>query len=130
MISIFDKATADVALRLDLEPSLRKLIADHLLLAQQTGLLELTHIAVIERDDTEEAIIAELGFTPLCNPLSGKRFGELGFQPHWDWCEDHPGWFELIYTVGDSGFAFILFVGPTRSSVSELCRRHAKRDCR
>jgi len=113
MITIYDKE--DAAKLTDRE--LKTLVDGHLQNAAERGLQNLTCIAVIEEGDDIEK---ELGFTPLHNPLTGLSYGQEGFAPNWDWLEVHPGWFELIYTVGDSGFAFILFVrdGP----VAELCR--------
>lgn len=99
------------------DEELRALVEGHLHNARERGLQDLTYLAVLEEGDDIER---ELGFTPLHNPLTGLSYGQEGFVPHWDWLEVHPGWFELIYTVGDSGFAFILFVrdGP----VAALCR--------
>ncbi len=47
-----------------------------------------------------------------------------------DYIEDHGGWFELIVTVGNDGFAFILFVRNRDGVDPELlamCRAHAGR---
>ncbi|MXP47439.1 hypothetical protein GRI43_08600 [Altererythrobacter luteolus] len=118
MISIYDQHTG---LAQNLPTDLRDLIEGHLITAKENGLSDLTHIAVIDEGDTEEVIVQELGFSPLHNPLTGKRFGEPDFEPNWDWLEVHPDWFELIYTVGDSGFAFVLFVSRTDGLVSRLC---------
>ncbi len=117
MITIYEEKDA-IALT-DLE--LRDLVVGHPRTAKERGLQDLTCIAVLEEDDDLDK---ELGFTPLHNPLTGLSYGQEGFEPHWDWLEVHSGWFELIYTVGDSGFAFILFVrdGP----VAELCRRQGR----
>lgn len=99
------------------DQELRTLVEGHLRTAKERGLETLTHLAVLgEGDDLE----AELGFTPLHNPLTGLSYGQEGFSPNWDWLEVHSGWFELIYTVGDSGFAFILFV--RKGPIAELCR--------
>ena len=120
MITIYDKLpTASLA------DDLRVLVTKQMALAKARGLHSLTHIAVIEPDDSEIIINQTLGFSPLINPLTGKRFGDDGFQPHWDWCTTYSGWWELIYTVGDSGFAFILYVPKGRSVLGELCCRFA-----
>lgn len=113
MITIYDKE--DAAQLTDTE--LSALVEGHLQTAEERGLQDLTWIAVLEEGDDIEA---ELGFTPLHNPLTGLSYEQEGFEPNWDWLEVHSGWFELIYTVGDGGFAFILFVrdGP----VAALCR--------
>lgn len=86
----------------------------------------MTHIAVIEPGDTEMAIIEALGFSPLDNPLTGKRFGDPGFCPHWDWLEVHPAWFELLYTVGDSGAAYFLLAAKRSGPVAQLCRQFGR----
>lgn len=124
MLSIYDDQTAFPH---DLTADLRALIEGHLTSAREQGLAELTHIAVIQPHDTENDIIDELGFSPFHNPLTGKRYGEAGFVPNWDWLEVHPGWFELIFTVGNSGFAFILFVEKGESQLARMCDSFARR---
>jgi hypothetical protein len=127
MLSIYDQQTAATVLGGDLDPDLRELIEGHLTTAKENGLSAMTHIAVIEPDDTEATIEEELGFSPLHNPLTGKRFGDQGFRPHWDWLEVHPAWFELLYTVGDSGFAYILLAAKRSGPVAQLCRQFGLR---
>lgn len=124
MLTINDDQTA---LPHDLPADLRTLIEGHLASAREQGLAALTHIAVIQPHDTESEIIEELGFSPFHNPLTGKRYGEAGFVPNWDWLEVHPGWSELIYTVGDSGFAFIVFVEKDESQLARMCESFARR---
>jgi hypothetical protein len=89
---------------------LLRLVRRHLITAKENGLENLTCIAVIEPADREQTIIDELGFSPLRNTLSETLFGDPGFSPSWDWLEIHSGWYELIFTVGDDGFAYIVFV--------------------
>lgn len=107
------------------DPDLRSLVLGHLTTAKENGLQDLTCIAVVEPHDSEAAIVGELGFSPLANPLSGKHFGDPDFNPAWDWLEVHRGWYELIFTVGDDGFAFILVVPKQGSDVSAVCERYA-----
>ncbi|MEP5759985.1 MAG: hypothetical protein ABJ327_11905 [Litoreibacter sp.] len=116
MISIFDEQTSPQNLPTDL----RDLIEGHPITAQESGLSEHTHIAVIEKGDTEQTWTDQLGFSPLHDPFTGRRFGEPCFEPNWDWLEVHRSWFELIYTVGDDGFAFILFVEKAEALVSRF----------
>lgn len=126
MLNIYDQQTAAAVLGGDLDPDLRALIEGHLSIAKKTDLLAVTHIAVIQSNDTEATILEELGFSPLHNPLSGKRFGDSDFSPHWDWLEVHPAWFELIYTVGDSGFAYILLAAKRSGPVSQFCQHFGR----
>lgn len=62
------------------------------------------------RGDAERSIRRELGFSPLTNVCDGARFGSDGFMPYWDVIHDHGSFFEIIYTVGNDGFALVLFV--------------------
>jgi hypothetical protein len=96
---------------------------------RKAGLLDLTHILVIEPGDTEQAIVDAIGFSPLVSPLDGWRYGSNNFHPYWDgpvW--RHDGWFELIVTVGNDGFAFILLIADEPGMLPELldlCREFA-----
>lgn len=107
---------------------LRRLVRRHLIKAKENGLENLTCIAVIEPADSEQTMANELGFSPLRNPLSNTRFGEPDFIPAWDWLEVHRGWYELIFTVGDEGFAYIIFVqiGAKESDLTRLCERYGR----
>ncbi len=52
-----------------------------------------------------------------------------GFEFPFDHLEDHGGWFELISTVGNDGFAFVLIVRDREGVDPELlalCRAHAQ----
>lgn len=92
------------------DSDLLSLVRGHLTKAKENGLQDLTCIAVVEPHDSEAAIVRELGFSPLANPLSETRFGDPDFSPAWDWLEVHRRWYELIFTVGDDGFAYIVFI--------------------
>ena len=126
----FDNAKAIVrAPRLMTDPKLKNLLTDRVQDWSARGLLDLTHLAIIEVGDTDESIIEALGFSPLVNPLDGLRHGMDGFALPFDYVADHGGWFELISTVGNDGFAFILFVRDRDGVDPELramCRAHAQ----
>ena len=127
MISLYDKASIDAARAQPLDPSLRTHLARHLKLAETEGLAELTFILVIQPGDTEEALKAEIGFSPLASPLDGARFGTAHFQPYWAYLREADGWHEMIVTVGDSGFAFILLISNEAGVIPELlnlCQRY------
>ncbi len=90
----------------------------------------MTHLVLIEVGGTAASLIEELAFSPLINPLDGQRHGMDGFVLPFDYVADHGGWFELIVTVGNDGFAFILFVRDREGVDPELlsmCRAHAGR---
>ena len=108
------------------DPELRELVRGHLRRAKENGLEDLTCIAVVQPADSAQTFIDELGFSPFQNPLTETRFGDPDFIPAWDWLEVHPGWYELIFTVGDGGWAFIIFTpkseGAEQTGLAELCR--------
>ncbi|GAB5349212.1 hypothetical protein [Alteriqipengyuania sp. 357] len=104
-----------------IDPTLKTLLRDRLDDTLHCGLQDLTHVLVIEAVDTEEAVIDAIGFSPLRS-----RMEDLPDTPDWDWIEHHSGWWELLYTVGNDGFAFILLVEDADGSpFAELCREHA-----
>jgi hypothetical protein len=129
MLSLHDSASREEALRLPLASNLRDLLTIHLLQAERNGLLDLTHILAIQPGDTEKAIIEELGWSPLADPISGARFGAEDFAPYWDWLRDANGWFEMIVTIGDSGFAAILLIEDAQETLPDLhtlCRTSSR----
>ena len=129
MLSIYDAASLDVALALPLDPRLRGLIEKRIASARAKGLADMTHIVVVTPGDTEADIVAEVGWSPLVNPIDGCRFGEPGFVEHWDWLQGLEGYgLERVVTVGNSGFAFILLIenAPhTDAALAALCQQYA-----
>lgn len=119
MIDLPDTEAMRTALRQPLKPALKTLLGNRLADTDRSGLGTLTHILVIEADDTEAAVIDAVGFSPLTSRIDGKRD-----QPDWDWLEHHEGWWEALYCVGDSGFAFILLIEDAdQSAYAQLCRK-------
>ena len=128
MLSIFDAASAAAVLAQPLSPALRALITDRLNDAQAIGLSDQTHILVVEPGDTEEAIRQEIGWSPLVHPIDGVPFGTGEFLPHWSWLQDVGGYYELLHTVGNFGFAYILLIKDAPGVPAELvamCRQYA-----
>jgi hypothetical protein len=109
-----------------LEPSpLKTLLNDRLADTIRCGLQDLTHVLVVETGDTESQIVDAMGYSPLVS-----RIDCIRNQPDWDWLERHEGWWELVYTLGNNGFAYILLVedaGGQPSPLAALCREHAGR---
>ena len=108
------------------DPELRALVEGHLITAKENGLENLTCLAVIEPTDNEQIVMAELGFSPLRNPLAETSFGDPDFIPTWDWLEVHPGWYELIFTVGNDGFAYIVFIGRENRTFAWIIKDRAQ----
>lgn len=119
MIDLPDYESMIDALSRPIDPGLHTLLAGRLKDTIALGLQDLTHILVVEPDDTEAQIIEAIGFSPLVSRIDG-----ICNHPDWDWIEFHAGWIELVYTVGDSGFAYILFVADGGSDLATLCQQH------
>ncbi len=131
MLSLYDKASIAAAMGQSIDPALRALLETRLDQAAKADLLDLTQILVIQPGDSEALIIAEIGFSPMAEPLDGICFGTAGFYPHWAWLHDRGGWYEMILTVGDTGFAVLLFIEKAASAIPELiamCAHYAARD--
>lgn len=125
----FDSAAAIAAAptTASIDPVLRQLLADRVHDWATTDLLDLTYLLIVQAGDAEEDILEAVAFSPLVNPIDGRRFGSKGFVPHWDWLEAHDGWWELIVTFGD-GYAFVLFIEDSEGTDPELralCRTYA-----
>lgn len=115
MIDMPDLDAILAALSTPLQPDLHDLIASRLQDAFACELADLTHILAIQPGDTEAQIIDAIGFSPLVSRMDGVRL-----QPDWDYIEQHERWWELVYTVGDSGFAFLVFVEKAHGVIPEL----------
>jgi len=126
----FDTAKAIArAPRLMTDPKLKNLLTDRVQDWTARGLLDLTHLVILEVGDTDASLLEELGFSPLINALDGLRHGMDGFVFPFDYLEDHGGWFELFVTVSNDGFAFVLFVRDRDGVDPELlamCRAHTQ----
>lgn len=115
MYNLPDLESQRAALLQPLDPELHTLIAGRMKDALALELGELTHMVVVQPHDTEADIIDALGFSPLVSRIDG-----IHLQPDWDWFERHEGWFELVYAVGDSGFAYLVFVQVREGVLPDL----------
>jgi hypothetical protein len=52
--------------------------------------------------------------------VAQSRLDGIRHQPDWDWIARHQGWWELMYTVGNSGFAYIVLVQDAARVLPEL----------
>jgi hypothetical protein len=113
-----------------IDRGLKRLLADRIADWAAAGLLGLTHLLILEPGDTEQAILNEVAFSPLVSTVDGQRWGSPGFEPDHDWLEDHDGWFELVFTVGNDGFAFVLLIPDAADTDPDLlafCRAYSGR---
>lgn len=123
MNHIYDMASLERVMAVDLDPKLRSLLAAR---AEFVAAGHTEYLIVIP-GDTEADIVRQVGFSPLVNPIDGVRFPDPAFHPHWDWLADQGCWFELIETFGSS-FAYVLLIQDANGvppDLLTLCRRYA-----
>jgi len=128
MLSLYDEATTKAALALPIDPDLRALLTTRIVHYVAANLASATHILVIQPNDNESDVEREIGFYPTTNIIDGVRSRSAAFDPFWDWLQDLAGWFEMIVTVGDSGFAYILLIQDADGVDPDLlamCRAHS-----
>jgi hypothetical protein len=129
MILIFDRASAAAVLARNLDPPTRAALEAELALltAAEHDLTDWTDIAQVQPGDSEGNIRREVGFSPLIDPISNVRFGQLGFEGGWDHLSMYGGVFRFVFTFG-STHATILLVPDADGILPELlslCRHYA-----
>lgn len=115
MYNLPDLESQRAALLQPLDPELHTLIAGRMKDALALELGELTHIVVVQPHDTEADLIDALGFSPMVSRIDG-----IHLEPDWDWFERHGGYFEIVWTVGNSGFAYLVFVQDGEGVLPDL----------
>ena len=128
MLSLYDEASIVAVMEQPIQPVLRSLLQARLDQTAAADLRSLTHLLVVQPGDTEAQIVTEIGFSPLVEPFEGARSGTAGFQPHWAWLHDLGGWYEMIVTVGDTGFAFVMLIEKSTGMLPDLlnmCEQYA-----
>ncbi|QXQ06836.1 hypothetical protein KX816_01855 [Sphingosinicellaceae bacterium] len=107
---------------------LLKMRVNQLASPADSQLCSFARFLVVEAGDSMAAIDAELGFPVRQNLIDGSRFGQPGFEPSWEWIQDHGGFFELVFVMTDDGFAHVVLVldneGVDRALLS-LCRHYS-----
>jgi hypothetical protein len=102
------------------DDSLRQLLAERVHDWSATDLLALTCLLIVEAGDTEQDLLNAAGYSPLRNPTICKSFRQEGFVPSFDWLQQHGRWVEIIESVSNDGFAFVLFVELTDRTDPDL----------
>ena len=88
---------------------------------------ELGYFLVVESSDTLEAWSAQLGFDLLRNRFTGIRFNATGFTPSFEFIEEFPACYDLVFVLDDTGFGVEIFVPKEEGIDSDLiamCRMY------
>ena len=81
---------------------------------------DLLHCILVEEGDGVADIDVAMGFHILGNRHTGATWGDPGFTPDFEICEEHTGWYELVYVLSDDGYGFQVFVPKGERSDPQL----------
>lgn len=88
----------------------------------------LGYFLVVEPGDTIAAISATVGFNILHNRFTGIRYDATGFTPSFEFIEEFPSCYGMVFVIDDTGFGVELFV-PTADGIDTdllaMCRMFA-----
>ena len=89
---------------------------------------ELGYFLVVESSDTLEALSAQLGFNILRNRFSGIPFNATGFTPSFEFIEEFPACYDMVFVLDDTGIGVEIFV-PKEEGIDPdliaMCRMYA-----
>ena len=89
---------------------------------------ELGYFLVVESSDTLEALSAQLGFDMLRNRFTGIRFNDSGFTPSFEFIEEFPACYDMVFVLDDTGIGVEIFV-PKEEGIDPdliaMCRMYA-----
>lgn len=89
---------------------------------------ELGYFLVVEPGDSLNTINAQLGFDVLENKWTGKRFDQPGYTQSFEILEEHAGYYEMVFVIGQDGFGVEVFI-PKATGIDPqlltMCQRYA-----
>ena len=88
----------------------------------------LGYFLVVESGDAIEAINAQLGFDILCNRFTGIRYDQPGFTPSFEFVEEFPACYDVVFVLSDDGYGVEVFVQKANGVPPDLlamCHRYA-----
>ena len=110
--------------------ALRKLVQERIndLGGAAFNTAELGYFLVVESGDTIEAITAQLGFDILCNRFTGIRYDQTGFTPSFEFVEEFPACYDMVFVLSDDGYGvevFVQKVGGVSPELLAMCQCYA-----
>ena len=113
---------ADPELRALVEKTIRDLSEDY-----PYDPAELGYFLLVQQGDTLAAINEQLGWDILTNRWTGIRFGDPRFTPSFELVDEHAGYFELVYVMGQDGGGIEVMVSKSIDipDLLAMCRQYA-----
>ena len=126
MIVVRDHSTIDQISN----PAIRELVQQRIndLGGESFDSNELGYFLVVESSDTLEALSAQLGFDMLRNRFTGISFNATGFTPSFEFIEELPACYDIVFVLDDTGIGVEIFV-PKEEGIDPdliaMCRMYA-----
>jgi hypothetical protein len=111
-------------------PAIRELVQQriHDLGGEAFDTAALGYFLVIEAGDSIEAISAQIGFNILHNRITGVRYDSPAFTGSFEYIEEFPACYDMVFILSDDGFGIEVFVSKADGINAELhamCRKYA-----
>jgi hypothetical protein len=112
------------------DPAIRKLVQHRIdeLGGDKFDTTELGYFLVIEPGDSIDAISAQVSYNILVNRFTGIRWDQPGFAPSFEFVEEFPACYEMVFILDDSGYGIDIFISKGTGVVPDLlamCQRYA-----
>ena len=89
---------------------------------------ELGYFLIVEPGEILDTINTQIGFNILANRFTGIRWDQPGFTPSFEFIEEFPACYELVFILDDSGYGVDIFVSKGTGVDPDLlamCQRYA-----
>lgn len=95
---------------------------------------ELGYFLIVEPGDSLATINAQIGFDILANKWTGIRFDQPGYTQSFEILEEHAGYYEMVFVIGQDGWGIEVFVPKPASTAGStavdanllaMCARYA-----
>lgn len=90
----------------------------------------LGYFLAVESGDTLEALSAQIGFPIQCNRFTGVRYDQSGFTPSFEFVEEFPACFDVVFILSDDGYGVELFIPKAEGihpNLLAMCQTYAVR---
>ena len=89
---------------------------------------ELGYFLIIEPGDSLDTINTQVGFNILANRVTGILWDQPGFTPSFEFIEEFPACYELVFILDDSGYGVDIFISKESGvdpGLIAMCQRYA-----
>ena len=111
-------------------PQVRELVQQRLniLVEEDIDAWEFGYFLIVEPGDTLDTLTEQLGFSILCNRRTGIRYDQAGFAPSFEFIEEFPACYDMVFVLSDDGYGvevFILQEDGIDPDLIAMCQQYA-----